>query len=130
MSDISLPSIEQAPQAAGNSAESVSNVLIEQVDAKISAIETRQKQLVPFQTAVAAASDDVTRIQAAAAKTTNSSVAAVYARALEVAEELVIKTREDGEGVIKQIEKLQSELKDLLAQLKEKDPENPLVAAL
>ena len=117
-----------APEAAPGT--SVSDVLLEQVDVKVSAIEAQQKRLTPFQTAIATAQQVATTVQAASAKSANPDVVNVYARALEVAQQIVIATKEQGQEVADKITELQDELETLIAQLKTQDPTNPLVQGL
>lgn len=130
MSDAPLveqPVIKAAEAAPGTS---VSDVLLEQVDQKVAAIETEQARLQPVQQAVVTAQTDLQNIQAAAAKSTNPSVKEVYERAIVVAQQLILSVQMQGQEVADHISALQDELEKLLGQLREQDPENPLVKDL
>lgn len=132
MSDLTTaPAAEQAvakPEAAPGT--SVTDVLLEQVDGKVSAIEAQQKRLQPYQSAIATAQQQVSALQAAAAKSTNPAVVSVYGRAIEIAQQLVLSSKEQGQEVVDKITVLQDELESLIVQLKSQDPDNPLVKGL
>lgn len=105
----------------------VAEVLMEQVDAKVSAIEKAQTGLQPYQAALVTAQADLTRLQSAVQAAADPDVKSVYQRAIQVAMELVSEIKKGGEGMVGKIKLLQEELRDLLAQLAEKDPQNPLI---
>lgn len=132
MSDITTPASQEQVPAAAEAAPgtSVSEVLLEQVDAKVAAIEKEQQRLQPFQTAVTTIQDDVQKLQAAATASTNPAVATVYQKAIQVAQQLVLLTKEQGQEVVDKISQLQDELESLLAQLKNEDPSNPLIKGM
>lgn len=132
MSDITTPASQEQVPAAAEAAPgtSVSEVLLEQVDAKVAAIEKEQQRLQPFQTAVTTIQDDVQKLQAAATASTNPAVATVYQKAIQVAQQLVLLTKEQGQEVADKISQLQDELESLLAQLKNEDPSNPLIKGM
>ena len=109
---------------------SVSDVLLEQVDAKVSAIEERRSSLKPYQAAVVVTASDLEKLKAALASSTNSDIKHVYERAIEVAIELEDAVKKQGQEVVDQISGLQSELEKLLEQLKTEDPNNPLTSQL
>lgn len=117
-----------APEATDGT--SVSEVLLEQVDEKVSVIETQRGRLKPFQEAIVTTQSDLSKLQAASAVSTNPEVKQVYARATEVAIEIMEEVKKQGQEVSDQITKLQEELEKLLTQLRAEDPQNPLVKEL
>ncbi len=131
MSDAPSDTIEQAGSTATElpAGTGVTDVLMEQVDTKVGAIELAQKNLAPFQAALIVAKKDLVKLEAAATAATDLDVKKVYGRALEVARQVIDEVKKGGENVVKKIKILQEELKALLAQLAEKDPENPLIKA-
>lgn len=106
--------------------DEVVGALLDQVDAKVAAIEASQKNVAPFQTALASAQTDYAIIQAGAAQATDPAVKDVYQKAIIVCKKLIEEIKTRGEGAIERIVVLQTELKKLLDQLKKIDPKNPL----
>lgn len=109
---------------------SVSDVLLEQVDAKVSAIEERRNSLKPYQAAVVVTTSDLEKLKAALSASTNPDVKHVYERAIEVAIELEDAVKKQGQEVVEQISVLQQELENLLEQLKKEDPNNLLISQI
>lgn len=109
---------------------SVSDVLLEQVDAKVSAIEERRNSLKPYQAAVVVTTSDLEKLKAALAASTNSDIKHVYERAISVAIELENAVKKQGQEVVDEISDLQVELEKLLEQLKKEDPNNLLISQI
>ncbi len=126
-STVELGKIGAPESAAGTS---VSEVLLEQVDEKVNVIETQRGRLQPFQAAIATTQSDLDKLKAASSASTNPAVQQVYARAIEVALELMGTVKLQGQEVADKITMLQDELETLLTQLRTEDPENALVKDL
>lgn len=109
---------------------SVSDVILEQVDAKVSAIEERRNSLKPYQAAAAVTLSDLDKLKAALAASTNPEIRHVYERAIEVALQLEESVKKQGQEVVDTITDLQEELEKLLEQLKTEDPNNLLISQL
>ncbi len=109
---------------------SVSDVLLEQVDAKVSAIEERRNSLKPYQAAVVVTTSDLEKLKAALAASTNSDIKHVYERAISAAIELENAVKKQGQEVVDEISDLQVELEKLLEQLKKEDPNNLLISQI
>ena len=110
MSDVTSVELGKigAPEAAEGT--SVSEVLLEQVDEKVSVIEKQRGRLVPFQAALVTTQSDLEKLHAASVASTNDTVKQVYARAVEVALELMNVVKQQGQEVGDKIAKVQEEL--------------------
>lgn len=128
MSDTSSTSLENT--ASLEIGSSVADVLLEQVDSKVTQIEETQRKLEPFKKAIEVGDADSARLHELAERATDPEVREIYARASELATQINEETRIHGERIISDIESLQHELQETLQQLKEKEPTNPLASAL
>lgn len=128
MSD--TPSVELGKIDSPDAAEgtSVSEVLLEQIDAKVSEIEKQRTGMKPYVAAVTVAKVDLEKIEKAFATSTNPDIAAVYQRAIIVAKQLIEEVKVQGQEISDRVATLQVELEGLLQQLKKEDPNNPLAS--
>ncbi len=124
-SPVPAAELDQAAAAASNTEE-----LIQKIDDAVAAIEVAQKSSVPFDDALKAARKDFENLNAASAKSEKAEVKQTYAQAIVLAQQLVASAQEQGKVVADSVIKLQDELEILLAELREKDPENPLIKTL
>lgn len=122
---VELGKIDSPDAAEGTS---VSEVILEQIDAKVSEIEKQRAGMKPYVVATTVAKTDLEKIEEAFKASTNPDIAAVYKRAIEVAKQLIEEVKIQGQEISDRVATLQVELEGLLQQLKKEDPNNPLAS--